>query len=157
MIVDTDALAAARIEGRELVHGKLRWKVVALPASMHLDPAVRAKLDAFRRAGGHVVDAGDEAALATRVGQILPPAMSVVGGGPHPIRVAHRMTSEGEVYFVMNDSAEPWTGKVALRNAASGGIMSWNPEKDRASSVACNADGSINLSFAPWSAIILSL
>ena len=157
MIVDADALAAARIEGGELLHGKLRWKVVALPASTRLDPAIRAKLDAFRRAGGHVVDAGDEAALATRVGQILPPAMSVVGGGPHPLRVAHRMTSEGEVYFVMNDSAEPWSGKVALRTAVSGGIMSWDPEKDCASPVACNADGSINLSFAPWSAIILSL
>ena len=156
MIVDADALAAARIEGGELVHGKLRWKVVALPASTRLDPAIRAKLDAFRRAGGHVVDAGDEAALATRVGQILPPAMSVVGNGPHPLRVAHRMTSEGEVYFVMNDSAAPWTGKVALRNPASN-IMSWDPEKDRASPVARNADGSIDLSFAPWSAIILSL
>ena len=156
MIVDADALAAARIEGRELVHGKLRWKIVALPASMHLNPAIHAKLDAFRRAGGLVVDAGDESALATWVGQILPPAMSVVGNGPHPIRVAHRMTSEGEVYFVMNDSAEPWTGKVALRNPASN-IMSWNPEKDCASPVARNADGSINLSFAPWSAIILSL
>ena len=66
------------------------------------------------------------------------------------------MTSEGEVYFVMNDSAEPWTGKVALRNPASN-IMSWDPEKDRASPVARNADGSINLSFDPWSAIILSL
>ena len=157
MIVDTDALAAARIEGRELVHGKLRWKVVVLPASTHLNPAIRAKLDAFRRAGGHVVEAGDEVALAARVGQILPPAMSVVGGGPHPIRIAHRMTSEGEGYFGMNDAAEPWTGKVALRNAASGGIMSWDPEKDCASPVARNADGSIDLSFAPWSAIILSL
>jgi hypothetical protein len=44
-----------------------------------------------------------------------------------------------------------------LRDAASGGIMSWDPEKDRASPVARNADGSINLSFAPWSAIVLSL
>ena len=97
------------------------------------------------------------AGMGMFAGAALPPTMSVVGGGPHPLRVAHRMTSEGEVYFVMNDSAEPWTGKVALRNAASGGIMSWDPEKDRASPVARNADGSIDLSFAPWSAIILSL
>ena len=156
MIVDADALAAAHIEDTELVHGKLRWKVVATPASTHLDPSIRAKLDEFRRAGGHVIDHGGEATLAARVGQVLPPAISVVGEGPHSIRFAHRMTSEGEVYFVMNDSAEPWTGKVVLRNVASE-IMLWDPEKDRASPAALNDDGSISLSLAPWSAVILSL
>lgn len=42
-----------------------------------------------------------------------------------PLRVTHRRLDDREVYFVINDSAKPWTGQVDL--AASGAGQRWNP------------------------------
>ena len=155
LVIDADALEAAQIEGRELVHGKLRWKLVALPATTRLPPAARAKLDAFRRAGGLVVETGDEATVAVRAGKLLRPALSVAGNGPHPIRIAHRQTAEGEVFFVMNDSGKPWSGRVSLRDRRAP-LTLWDPAADTPAPVPLEADGSAHLALGPWSAVVLS-
>ena len=42
-----------------------------------------------------------------------------------PLRVTHRRLDNREVYFVINDSAKPWTGQVGF--AATGGGERWNP------------------------------
>ena len=42
-----------------------------------------------------------------------------------PLRVTHRRLDDREVYFVINDSAKPWTGQVDF--AAAGTGERWNP------------------------------
>ena len=42
-----------------------------------------------------------------------------------PLRVTHRRLNESEIYFVINDSAEQWTGQVDF--AATGIGERWNP------------------------------
>ena len=42
-----------------------------------------------------------------------------------PLRVMHRRLDNREVYFVINDSAKPWTGQVDF--AATGAGERWNP------------------------------
>lgn len=54
-IVDAQALAEAALEGAELVHGRLRWKVLVLPGVETLPEAAWNKVAAFYRAGGAIV------------------------------------------------------------------------------------------------------
>jgi len=42
-----------------------------------------------------------------------------------PLRVTHRRINKSEIYFIINDSAEPWTGEVDF--AAAGIGERWNP------------------------------
>lgn len=46
-----------------------------------------------------------------------------------PLRVTHRRLDDREVYFVINDSAKPWTGRVEF--AAAGAGERWNPASGR--------------------------
>jgi len=54
-IIDSQALAASVVEGDELVHGRLRWKVLVLPGVETLPTASWERLEAFHRAGGTIV------------------------------------------------------------------------------------------------------
>lgn len=47
------------------------------------------------------------------------------GQGKSPLRVTHRRLENREVYFVINDSAEEWTGELEF--AATGSGERWNP------------------------------
>ena len=58
MFVDSRALAEAKVEGDNLVHGKLRWRVVILPDVTTLTSAAMRNLHAFWKAGGAVVAVG---------------------------------------------------------------------------------------------------
>jgi hypothetical protein len=42
-----------------------------------------------------------------------------------PLRVTHRRLDNREIYFVINDSAKPWTGRIEF--AAAGAGECWNP------------------------------
>jgi hypothetical protein len=67
-----------------------------------------------------------------------------------PLRVTHRRLDEREVYFVINDSAEPWTGQVDF--AASGIGERWNSATgQRAESLTASA---AQLSLEPYGAAI---
>jgi hypothetical protein len=48
-----------------------------------------------------------------------------VAGGKSPLRVTHRRLDGREVYFVINDSPQPWAGEVTF--AATGHGERWNP------------------------------
>jgi hypothetical protein len=67
-----------------------------------------------------------------------------------PLRVTHRRLDEREVYFVINDSAEPWTGQVDF--AASGIGERWNSATgQREESLTASA---AQLSLEPYGAAI---
>ena len=138
LIIDAAAVRAAKIEGRELVHGKLRWRAVVLPWASVLPKDVAGKLAAFRRAGGTVLATGkrpdsspenfpdvkiaafgaelelvDCADLGRRLRELLPPALDV-GDSPTPVRVLRRRDDGGMVFLLYNDSPEPWKGRVTI-------------------------------------------
>ncbi|MBO7686055.1 MAG: hypothetical protein J6V72_06720, partial [Kiritimatiellae bacterium] len=103
-----------------------------------------------------MVETGDEATVAARAGKLLRPALSVAGDGPHPVRIAHRQTAEGEVFFVMNDSGKPWNGHVSLRDRRVP-LTLWDPAADASAPVPREADGSVRIALGPWSAVVLSV
>ena len=138
VVIDAEAVRAAKVEGRELVHGRLHWKAVVLPWASVLSPDVAEKLDTFRRAGGVVLATGkrpecspesfpdrriaafgaelelvDCGNLGSRLRKLVPPALDV-GDSPTPVRVLLRRDDGGMVFFLYNDSPEPWKGRVTV-------------------------------------------
>ncbi|HOX04168.1 MAG TPA: glycosyl hydrolase [Candidatus Paceibacterota bacterium] len=57
-VVDSRALAEAAVEAGALVHGKLRWRVLALPGVDTLPEAAWTNLERFVRSGGAVIALG---------------------------------------------------------------------------------------------------
>lgn len=54
-IIDAQALAEATVDGAELVHGQLRWRVVVLPGVETLPAEAWHTLQTFHRAGGVII------------------------------------------------------------------------------------------------------
>lgn len=132
---------------------KLRWRTVVLPAATTLPAEAVRNLEAFRRVGGLVVALGDrpvnsrtafpdaELAQLTKDWILLPdaqaalladflaakhaPALRRVRGDASALRIAHRRTARGDVFFVVNDTDAPWTGAVALARDVEARV--WDP------------------------------
>lgn len=71
---------------------------------------------------------GSEGLLPLVLNGLLAPDVKVTGrsAGPRsPLRVTHRRIEDREVYFLINDSARPWAGRVEF--AAEGRGERWNP------------------------------
>jgi hypothetical protein len=77
---------------------------------------------------GIFLPSGFDALLPRVLDGLLPSDVSVSKTNS-PLRVTHRRLDEREVYFVINDSAEPWTGQLEF--AASGKGERWNPATGR--------------------------
>ncbi len=73
---------------------------------------------------GIFLPAGLESLLPLMLDRLLEPDVRV-SEAKSPLRVTHRRVDEHEVYFVINDSARPWTGQVDF--AAAGAGERWNP------------------------------
>ena len=168
--VDSRALTEAQVQGNALVHGKLRWRVVVLPATDTLPLAAWENLARFWRAGGIVAVIGARptnsenefpsprvqalahemfgaaegpAVIANPAGGVsirLPVGMmgllprlldTVLKRDAHasdlrtPIKITHRYVENHDVYFVINDSAVPWSGTVQFPGR--GVSEQWNP------------------------------
>jgi hypothetical protein len=67
-----------------------------------------------------------------------------------PLRVTHRSLENHEVYFVINDSAEPWTGQVDF--AATGASERWNPATGKR--LESLTDSTAQLSLEPYGAAL---
>jgi len=81
---------------------------------------------AINEAGGAAVflPPGSESLLPAVVDSLLGQDVWVADQDA-PIRVTHRRIDGQEVYFLVNDSGEPWAGTVSF--AASGGGEQWDP------------------------------
>jgi hypothetical protein len=72
------------------------------------------RVSAKRHGGGAIFLPGSSAALLpTVISQLLAPDVEVAGTHS-PIRPTHRRINGQEVYFLINDSAQPWSGRVGL-------------------------------------------
>jgi hypothetical protein len=67
---------------------------------------------------------GSESLLPLVLDGLLAPDVKVAEA-KSPLRVTHRRLDDREVYFVINDSAKPWAGRVDFAAAGSG--ERWNP------------------------------
>ena len=145
MIVDEDTLERSTVDGDDLTFRDLRWRVVVLPSVETLSPAARDRLAAFEAVGGTVVWADAKTDVAAAVGAALERHVTVVGAkGPSPIRVAHRRTSEGDVFFVMNDSPKAFGG--ILRFCGNPKDMTfWNLSEGTHAAAVSSPDGTVRL------------
>jgi hypothetical protein len=73
---------------------------------------------------GIFLPGGLEGVLPLVLDGLLEPDVKVAEA-KSPLRVTHRRLDNREVYFVINDSAKPWTGEVEF--AAAGTGERWNP------------------------------
>jgi hypothetical protein len=73
---------------------------------------------------GIFLPAGLESLLPRVLDGLLEPEVRVAQA-KSPLRVTHRRLDNREVYFVINDSAKPWTGQVDFAAAETG--ERWNP------------------------------
>ncbi len=179
LFVDDETLAAAEVRDGMLVKGDLRWRTIVLPGVSTLSIEAARKLEAFRKAGGLLVAVGErpsnsrtafpdgemarltaewglvtgrqEKLLADLIDARHEPALRCVRGKAGVVRVAHRRTkTAGDVFFVLNDSGEPWSGAVRLRESVRTRV--WNPR------VGCSLEGrgDIPLDLPPFGAMLLT-
>ena len=78
------------------------------------------RISASRRHGGGIrLPAGAAGLLPRVLDNIVEPGMQL-GATRSPLRCTHRRIGDGEVYFVINDSAEPWSGQVRFPAGGAG-------------------------------------
>ena len=128
--VDDDALAAAEVADGKLHVGAMAYGTFVLPSSKWMRADARAKLDAFRAAGGKVL-------TADRVGEAKPSCR--IGGRCAPwLRVAKRVNGNETLYFIVNETRyEPQVpidfdepGEVVLADPLSGEFLAVARTKD---------------------------
>ena len=71
----------------------------------------------------------------------------VTAGGP--MRYTHRRIEGREVFFLINDSAKPWTGKVKF--AASGPSEQWDPATGKMTKI---GSPEVDLSLGPYGGML---
>jgi hypothetical protein len=92
--------------------------------------SVREPQSRLNAAGGTGIylPVGLESLLPLVLDGLLEPDVEV-SEAKSPLRVTHRRLDNREVYFVINDSAKPWTGQVDFATAGAG--ERWNPATGR--------------------------
>jgi hypothetical protein len=139
--VDTLPLAAWRNLARLVDAGGIVVALGTLPANSEAEfPAPRVQALARRLfemaqtgpslksnaagGGGIFLPAGSEGLLPLVLDGVLEPDVRVASLRA-PIRVTHRHINDREVFFVINDSPEAWSGKISF--SASGAGEHWEP------------------------------
>ena len=178
MFVDADTLADSVVESGWLKRGNLAWRVVVLPHAVTLPLQAAERLAEFVRSGGRVVVVGDRPVNSTEAfpdarmdglcrdftvlpeGQggllgdylesVAPCVLSVTRGKRNRLRFTHRRTDAGDVFFVANDSNEPWQGTVRL--AADPKVRVWDPR----TGTSAEATGEVRLDLPASAAVVLT-
>ncbi len=102
---------------------------------------------------GIFLPAGAEGLLPLVLDGVLAPELKVAGGaagGRSPLRATHRRIEGREIYFVINDSARPWAGRVEF--AAEGEGERWSLATGRCEDRFRGGAG--ELSLEPWDAAV---
>jgi hypothetical protein len=100
---------------------------------------------------GVFLPSGSEALLPLVLGGALEPDVKV-GDTLSPIRVTHRQMPGQEVYFLINDSAKPWSGEASF--AANGPGEKWEPATGRMAEAV--PGGAARLNLEPYGAAAFS-
>ena len=87
-------------------------------------------------------------------GYVEPPVAVAPESDAKPIRTAHRRTNDGDVFFVMNDAARPWHGR--LRLCGGGKATRWNPHTGEVAAFSVDGDGWGEVSMPPYGAMLFT-
>jgi len=120
-----EPLLEARIEGDRLVIGQGRFRAVVCDPPSVLTPKVRAKLEAFRAAGGVVVERWEPGTLASRLIPAIGQDFRVEQEPAQDLRVTRYHKGGRDFYFLVNEGAELIERRVSL--AATGALELWDP------------------------------
>ncbi|HQL96202.1 MAG TPA: glycosyl hydrolase, partial [Candidatus Hydrogenedentes bacterium] len=104
------------------------------------------------RKGGFALHlaAGQEGLLVRALDGVLSPDLAMPAGAP--LRMTHRRIDGQEVYFLINDGPEAWSGAVSL--CAEGGGMRWDPATGQGAE---ESDAkNIPLSLGPYGGMLLT-
>lgn len=102
---------------------------------------------------GVFLPGGAEGLLPRMLDVLLAPDVQVIGSGAGrrpPLRATHRRIEGREVYFVINDRARPWSGRVEF--AAAGEGEHWNPATGQREARLAGNDA--ELSLGPYEAAV---
>ena len=96
---------------------------------------------------------GEAAAIVSRI--VEPPVAVAPGSDAAPLRTAHRRGGEkGDVFFVANDAARPWNGR--LRLCGGGPATRWDPQTGERAAFAVDAEGWGAVSLPPYGAMLFT-
>ena len=93
---------------------------------------------------------GTESLLPMLLNGLLEPDVRA-GDGRAPIRATHRQIAGHEIYFLINDSADAWEGRIKV--AADGTGEKWDPATGVMTPV--GADGQSQVRLGPYGAVLL--
>ena len=141
-----------------------------LCSEMFGEGALRRSFSVARNAAGGcgIFLAGQQTAILSEVVDMIlePPVTITANADKAALRVARRRTAEGDVVFVLNDSADAWRGSVRLAGNASAEL--WDPRTgahgpggSRSCATAsgdsrCRATADIPLDLPPFGAVLLT-
>ncbi len=115
-LIGEDGILSAAIEGGALALGRARYSAVVIPPCNFLSEEAKTALEAFVRAGGKVVCVDKRNARAI-AGATFDPAFSSLSAAltieGEGFSLAQSKTTDGDLFFIMNESAEAKT--CALR------------------------------------------
>jgi hypothetical protein len=94
---------------------------------------------------------GTEHLLGALLGRILEPDAAPMGGRS-PLRIAHRSMEGREVYFVINDAASPWQGKLKFCGVGPGRL--WDPMSGKWQSVA--GPDAVSVMLEPYAGVLVT-
>jgi hypothetical protein len=94
------------------------------------------------RGTGIFLPYGMESLFPKMLDNLLEPDVKVVPA-KSPLRVTHRRIEDREIYFVINDSTQPWTGQVKF--AAGGDGERWNPATGEREEILANETVQLSL------------
>lgn len=137
--VDDEQIAEAKIENGRLVVGAMRYSTVVLPTSKWMRESAKAKIEAFRAAGGTV--------LTPETVSAAKPTMRIDGRLRTELRVAKRTCGDETLYFVANESR--WPFGVTLNFAEKGEVVRCDPETGRYVATP-TANGRLDWQFEPF-------
>ena len=123
LYLDGRALADASVEGATLTAGTQAYRAVVVEGSPLLDERARRVLDAFRAAGGHVIEFTDGMDLPARLDALIDPDLCL--DPPHPdLRFIHYRKGGVDFSLLVNEGGGTIAGEVWLRTE--GRVECWD-------------------------------
>ena len=115
----------SRIEGDRLVIGDGSFRAVVCDPGNVITPNIKIKLDAFRKAGGVVVERWPEGTLASILVPELVQDLQVIGDPAINLRVTHYKKGGWDFYLLVNEGEELIQRRISLEVA--GKLELWDP------------------------------
>ena len=157
LIVDEETLEQATVDGDALAFRDLRFKAVVMPSVSTLSLRAGDVLKRFEAAGGKLVRASERTDVAAELRALLERHVDVrsdrPGGGASPIRISHRRTKGGDVFFVMNDSAAAFRGTLAFCGKPAQ-LEFWDLEKGIHGPVVRTSEGAVPIELPAYRACV---